>query len=479
MNRQKIVSSMFYKFIERFAVKGVGLIIGIILARLLSPENFGQVALLSVFTALASTVIQSGMSSALIQKNEVDEGDYSTAFYLCLAISLVMVAILWLCAPLIASFYELPMLILPIRVCSLSLIIGVFNSIQVAKIQREMRFKSMMWTTLISAVASGVLGVTLAYFGFGIWALIAYEFSSTVLSCVTMSFVAKWFPKPIFSIERAKSLYSYGWKMLVSAILCSVYGDIRSLVVGKKYSTESLGYYNKGQQYPGVISGTIESAIQAVMFPAMSREQSDPSHICSMLKKTISFGAFIIVPTMLGLAAVSETFTLVLLTEKWLPSVIFMQIMCIGDIAYSFTSTSLVAIKSLGRSDVYMKLEFVRRIIMLAILLVTIFAFDSVIAIAVGGMVSMWVDVIVISVPVKKLFGCGPLQMLRDNWKPFVAGGIMALVVMLVGLIPVNRIVLLGLQIVVGACVYVALSWFMKNESLEYLINILKKKTNQ
>ncbi|MBE6646423.1 MAG: lipopolysaccharide biosynthesis protein [Ruminococcaceae bacterium] len=474
MERKKIISSLFYKFAERLAVKGAGLIIGIILARLLLPEEFGQVAIITIFINLANSIIQNGFNSALIQQKEVDDKDYSTVFYITMVLSAAIVAILFVSSPYIARYYGLPKLVWPMRVYSFSLFFGSFNSIQVAKLQREMRFKPMMYTSLIATILSGVLGVALAYAGAGIWALVVYGCSNIVFSCIAMLFVANWFPRFVFSWRRARTLFSFGWKMLVSAILCSLYNDTRSLIIGKRYSVDDLAYYNRGQQYPEVVSSTIESGIQSVMFPAMARSQSDAQQMRAMLKRTLSLSVFVIMPIMVGLAAVSQSFILLLLTEKWLPSAIYMQIICVGSISISVTSPNLTAIKALGRSDIYMKLEIVRRIVMLAILLVALFAFDSILAIAISYVISSFIDMFIAAAPLKKLLDYSGFKQIKDNWKTLVAALVMGVVVYFVGLLQINLFSLLCIQILCGAVTYVLLCVLLRIESLNYCIQVIK-----
>lgn len=477
MERKKIISSLAFKFIERLAVKGAGLIIGIVLARLLLPEEFGQVAIITIFINLANSIIQNGFNSALVQQKEVDDKDYSTVFYITMVLSAVIVAILCVTAPYIAAFYESPKLVWPIRVYSFSLFFGAFNSIQVAKLQREMRFQPMLYTSLIATVLSGVLGVVMAYMGFGIWALVAYGCSNIVFSCIAMLFVANWFPKLVFSRKRDGALFSFGWKMLVSGILCAIYHDVRSLIIGKRYSVDDLAYYNRGQQYPEVISLTIDAAIQSVMFPAMARSQSDTKQVRSMLRRSISLNTFVVTPIMMGLAAVAHPLVLLLLTEKWLPSVIYMQLICIVGITFPFTSSSLVAIKALGRSDLHMKLEIIRRTMMLGILLFAIFVFDSVLAMAASYVVSVFIDMFIAAAPLKKMLDYDGLRQVKDNWKTLVASLIMGIIVWLIGMLHLPTFLLLLVQIVVGVLAYVMLCVVFKNESLQYMLSILKKKT--
>ena len=478
MERKKVILSLIYKFSERLAVKGVGIIIGIILARLLLPEEFGQVAIITIFINLANSIIQSGFNSALIQQKEVDEKDYSTVFYITMVLSALIVAILWVTAPYISVYYELPQLVWSIRVYSFSLFFGAFNSIQVAKMQREMRFKPMMYTSLIATILSGGIGVVLSYIGAGIWALVAYGCSNIVFSCVAMLFVAGWFPRFVFSWKRAGVLFSFGWKMLVSSILCSVYHDVRSLIIGKRYSVDDLAYYNRGQQYPEVISLTIDTAIQSVMFPTMARSQTDIAQMRLMLKRTISLSTFIITPMMVGLAAVSHSLILLLLTEKWLPSVPYMQLICIVGITFPFISSSLVAIKALGRSDVYMKIEFIRRMTMLVILLVAVFVFDSVLTIAISYVISVFIDMFIASAPLKKSLDYNGFKQVKDNWKTLVSSLLMGIFVYIFGFIQLPVVLLLALQILVGVLVYLILCIVLRIEGFQYLMLILKKQKN-
>ena len=475
MQKSKVVSSLMYKFVERFSAKGIGLFIGIILARIISPDEFGQVAIIMVFINLATTMIQSGFSASLVQVKDVDDKDYSTVFYITTALSAIIVLLLWVCSPYIAEYYEMPNLTWPIRVYSFSLFFGSFNSIQVARLQREMRFKPMMYTSLIATMLSGVLGVVLAYMGVGIWALVVYGCSNIVFSCITMLFVAKWYPKFIFSWKRAGVLFSFGWKMLVSGMLCSVYNDARSLIIGKRYSVDDLAYYNRGQQYPEVISNTIETSIQSVMFPAMARSQSDKEQMLTMLKKTISLGVFIITPVMMGLAAVAPSLILLLLTEKWMQSVIYMQIICLATISLSFIIPSLTAIKAMGRSDIYMKLELIRRIVMLAILLVALFVFDYVLAIAISYVISSIIDMFIASAPLKKLLDYDGFKQVKDNWKTLVASLIMGIGAYSVGFLQLPTIVLLLLQMSTGVLIYVLLCIAMRIESFHYVLSLVKK----
>ena len=475
MDKSKVISSLAFKFIERLAVKGIGLVISVLLARLLSPDDFGVVAIMTVFINLSQTLIQSGLNSALVQNKDVTDDDYSTVFYITFSLAIVFIVLLTVFAPVIGRYYKNDSLVMPLRVYSLTLVFGAFNSVQVAKMQRSMRFKSMMYCTLTATVVAGIIGVSLAYMNAGIWALVVYYGSNVIVTSIAMLFVEKWLPKKVFSISRAKVLFDFGWKMLVSSMLCTLYNDLRSLIIGKRFSTADLGYYNRGQQFPNIISNTLDNSIQSVMFPALASAQESPDKLKAMLKRSMSTGGLIILPAMVGLSVIAEPFIKLLLTDKWLPCVPFMQLICIAEANIPFASSNLIAIKATGRSDIYMKLEVVRRIAMLIMLAITVFCFHSVYAIAVGYLISAWIDVIIIALPMKRILNYSLYEQLKDNWKTFIAAGLMGIGISLMSYICVNYVVLLGMQIILGVVLYMLLCKVLKNDSFEYALNVGKK----
>lgn len=476
MKKEKIISSLIFKFIEKFATKGIGLIIGIILARLLDPEHFGQLAILMVFINLSITIIEGGLNAALIQKKDADEIDFSVVFYISLAISILIVLVLFFAAPYIASFYGEPEIIWPLRVYSFVLIIGSFNSVQVAKMQKEMRFRATMFINLIATILAGALGLVLAFLNFGLWALVIYNFSYIVFVTLIMMFVVKWFPKPCFSFERAKTLFGFGWKMLLSGVIYSLYGDIRSLIIGKRFDVDSLGYYDKGKQYPEVIAVALDQSIRSVMFPAMSIEQDNKERVRGMMKKFLTLGTFLIAPLMVGIALVAEPFVVVVLTEKWLPIVFYLQMIALGYISLPIVSANIITIKSMGRSDLYLILEIIRVIIMVTTLLVSILCFNTVEAIAVGFVVGSFLDCISSMIPMKKFINYGLFSQVKDLLKIFLAVGLMALCVWGVSFLPISSMLwMLIIQILVGVVTYVLFCALIKVESFYYVFNLLKK----
>ena len=477
MNKSKVISSLVFKFVERLAAKGIGLIISIILARLLAPEIFGLVAIISVFVNLAQTFVQSGLGTALVQNRTADETDYSTVFYLSTGIAVLMIAILFAVAPLVGQYYGDNSLIWPLRVYSLSLLVGALNSVQNAKMQREMQFKVMMRCNLIATVISGAICVVAAFWGAGLWALVIYYSSNQGIVTVCMLAAQQWYPKWAFSIKRAKELFGFGWKMLVSALLCSLYNDIRALIIGKKYSTEDLAYYNKGQQFPDILANTMDVSIQTVMLPVMSSAQDSPEQLNKILRKTLTLSMFVVAPVMFGLASVADTLIPLLLTEKWSASIPLMYVFCFSSLTLPIMTTNLSVLKALGRSDVYMRTELMRRVVMIAVLLTTVFCFDSVMVIAIGFALNSWLDAYIIVRAIKKLTGIGWLKQLVWCWKSLLAGGIMAVAVFAMNVLPIAVFGKLVLQILTGATIYILLSAVLKNEMLFEALEILKSST--
>ena len=476
MEKETIIRSLLYKFTERFAVKGIGFVISIVLARLLAPEVFGQVALLTVFTDLSLTLIDSGLSTALVQTREADERDYSTVFLITLGLSCVMIALLQLMAPAIARYFRSGELLRPLRFFSFSLLLSAFNSIQVARMQREMRFREMMFCNLTATVLAGGLGIWLAFRGAGLWALVGYFFAQIAVSSAAMLSVLRWFPRERFSADSARRLYGFGLKMLAASIVTTVYNNLRPLIIGRRFSTEELGYFNRGQTFASTVSLNLDAAIQSVMFPVLSRSQDEPDALLALLRRTKKLGCFVIFPVMFGMAAAAEPIVRAVLTEKWLPAVPFLILMSVGEAQVPLTSSNLVALKALGRSDLYARQEVLRRVLMLLVLGVSVLGFRTVSAIAAGFVFSAWLDALVTSLPLKKLLGYGALDQLRDVWKSLASALLMAGAVRALGCLPLPLPVKLSGQILLGAVVYYVVNRLWKNESLLYALSLIKGK---
>jgi len=372
-SKAKIISSLFWKLLERVGTQGIQFVVQIVLARLLLPKDYGIIALVLIFIAIANKFVQSGLNTALIQKKDTDESDFSSVFYLSLFIACIIYILLFFTAPLFATFYGAPQIISVFRVMSITLFFGAFNSIQNAVIARNLQFKKLFFSSTGAIIVSGTVGVYMAYTGFGVWAIVGQQISNQLLVTLILWFTVKWRPQLLFSFVRVKSLFSFGWKLLVSGLIDTIYRDLRSLIIGKMYNPVMLGFYNRGQQFPLFIITNINGSIQSVMLPVLSSQQDNRPRIKDMMRRAIVTSSFVIFPMMAGLAVTAEPLVKLLLTDKWLPCVPFLQIFCAIYALWPIHTANLQAINALGRSDIFLKLEIIKKIIGLSILGISVF----------------------------------------------------------------------------------------------------------
>lgn len=371
--RKGVLSNFLWRFAERCGAQLVAFIVSIVLARLLTPDDYGTIALVTVFTTIMQVFVDSGLGTALIQKKDADDLDFSSVFYFNFAVCMVLYLIMFFSAPLIASFYSLPELTPVVRVISLTIVISGVKGVQQSYVSRNMLFKRFFYATLGGTIFSAFLGIAMAYLGFGVWSIVAQQLSNTAIDTLILWITVKWRPMWIFSWERLKGLLGFGWKMLCSALLDTIYNNIRSLLIGKVYSSADLAYYNEGKKFPNLIVTNINSSINSVLLPAMSREQDDKDRVKNMTRRSIMVSCYIMAPLMIGLACCASNIVVVVLTEKWLPCVFFLQIFCITYMFYPIHTANLNAIKAMGRSDLFLKLEIWKKVIGLILLLATLF----------------------------------------------------------------------------------------------------------
>lgn len=475
MNESKtpVVRSFAFKLLESVGTQLISFVVYIVLARLLGPTEYGVLAMLTIFTSIAQVFVQSGLNTALIQKKEINEADRSSVFWLSLGIAAALYALLFACAPMIAAYFAMPRLCDLMRVLALMLLPGALVSVQQAVAAREMKFKKLMISTLIATVLSGTLGIVMAYRGFGVWALVARELGNQLCLCAILTVTVRWRPRLVFDLGRVKTLVAFGWKLLVSSLIDTVYGKLRDLVIGKKYNSDTLAFFNKGKQFPELMMNVVNGSIQSVMLPVLSRAQDDPGEFKRKMRRSIMVSSYLVFPLMAGLAMVAKPLISVLLGAEWLPAVPFLQVCCVDFAFYPIHTANLQAINAMGRSDVFLKLEIVKKTYGVAILLISVFCFDSAFAIAAGGAVSTLISAFVNAFPNKRLLRYGYFQQMRDVLPPLLLSTAMAFCVALVTLLPIGALGTLCLQVVVGAAAYAALSVMFKPESFRYLIQTL------
>lgn len=475
LNKQT-VSGVFWKFAENGLAQIVNFVLSIILARMLLPEDYGIIALVTVFITICDKLVVSGLATSLIQKKDADSKDFSTIFYFSLAVSAVLYGLLFATAPLIANFfeaYEKELLVDVIRVMGLQLIIVAVNSVQSAYVSRTMQFRRFFWSTLGGTTVSAALGIWMAYAGFGVWALVAQYLVKMLGSTLVLWFTVKWRPTLQFSMERFKQLYSYGWKIFLASVIKVLYNDLRTVVIGKFYSSAQLAYYNKGQSFPQLVETNVTGTIDSVFFPAISRKQSSVEEMLSMLRRTVKVSSFVLIPLLVGLAAVATPLVEVLLTPKWLPCVFYMQILCFSFVLAPMEIENLQAIKAIGRSDIVLKLEIIKKTV--GVLMLVIAIPIGVEAIAVSFLAGNVFAAIVNAIPNKKLLGYGIGKQVADVLPSLLMSFVMYGAVYAVSLIKLNAFLLLAIEIAVGVGVYLLLSVITKNENLKYILGILKR----
>ena len=349
--KQKIFSNFIWRFAERCGAQAVKLIVELVLARFLLPDDYGTIALVTVFITILNVFVDSGLGNALIQKKNADDLDFSSVFYFNLIWCFILYLLLFAFAPVISIFYGIPELTVIVRVLGITVLISGLKNVQQAFVSRNMLFKKFFFATLGGTFGAAILGITMAYFGFGVWALVAQQLFNTAMDTLILWITVKWRPKKVFSVQRLKVLFNYGWKLLASGLLETIYNNIRSLVTGKLYTASDLAFYNQGDKLPNIIVGNINNSIDSVLLPVMSNEQDNVEQIKEITRKSIKISTYVMAPLMMGLAVTADTLIVLILTEKWLPCVFFLKIFCVTYMFQPIHTANLNAIKALGRSD--------------------------------------------------------------------------------------------------------------------------------
>lgn len=469
--RNSVLGGMFWKFSERILTQGASFVVSLILARLLSPNDHGLIALVQVFLNLAAVFITCGFSTALVQKKDADDTDFSTIFYCSLLCSFLIYGVLFAIAPLVADFYSEPSLTRVLRIFALQVPLSVYHSIQVAYISRHMLFRKTFVSSLINAVLSGAVGIGMAMAGWGVWALVGQSMMHTLINTVILAVMVPWRPKWVFSMDSAKKLMKFGSGVLGAELSATFFLELRTLVVGGVFSTADLAYYNKGRQIPTLLTANLSTTIMTVMFPALANQSDDLVQVKQMAKRSVKVLSYILVPCMFGLSAVMEPMILLLYTEKWAQTIPFGQLLAVGLCVDIVGSLPLQTLKAIGRSDVVLKLEFWKKPVYVLLLLIGV-QFD-VYTLAVLMVLYDFYSVAINMLQMKKYLPYGLREQLRDLLPAYALGTVMMILVYL--LPSFNSLILtLVVKIAAGAAIYLAGSLVFRVDSFRYLLNIIK-----
>lgn len=468
-----IITGLFWRFGERIFAQGVSFIISLILARLLTPNDYGIVAILLIFIDIANVFVVSSFGVALVQKKDADQLDFSSVFYFNVALSFGIYGLLFMVAPYIEAFYSIDGLASLLRLLSLKLILSGANSVQQAYVQRNMLFKKFFFSTLIGTLISAVVGIYMAYKGFGPLALVCQYLTNSLIDTVVLFVTVKWRPIKQFSIQRLIPLIQYGWKILVAGLLGTFYMNLRSFVIGKRYSTDDLAYYNQGQKFPQLLVTNLNTAIDSVLLPAMAQVQNNQEQLKQLIRQSISYASLIMWPLMIGLLTVSENLVILLLTEKWLPCLPFMWLACLQFALEPVQTANLQAIKAVGRSDIILKLEIIKKGYGILILLLTMKY--GVFAIALGGVTQTFVATICNTYPNRKLLGYRYREQIKDLFPSIGMSLVMGALVFGIGKLFNSPLIALIIQVISGVVIYIILVYLFNRDMFESVIQKMKK----
>lgn len=473
-NSNSIFSSLIWKFINGGTVQMIQLVVSIIVARLLLPEDFGIVALLLVFTSIATVFVQSGLGTALVQRKVITQIELSSVFYYTFSIASILYVALFISAPYIEDFYEAEGIATYLRILAIVLFPGSYNTIQNALLARRMLWKSQCICNIISISISGSLSILLAYKGSGAWAIIIQQLSYQVLICITLAFIVQWRPSLVISIKESVPLFKYGFNLLCANIIDTIYHNLENLIIGKKYPSEVLAFFTKGKMFPLVITNNVDGALQTVMLPVLSSRQESKSELKAMLRKSISTSSMVLFGGLTTLALCAEPLIRILLGENWIEAVPFLQWYCLIGMTFPLQTSSAQAINASGLSNIYLRIMSFKRIMGIILLVSFTILFESVYAIVLAAFLVEVLSIFLHMWYNMKLLKYSIMEQIGDLIKN-VFGMILLLVVYILmeSSLPQNpcaEILVIGL---LSIAIYMCVLYFLRSEELKYLLNKL------
>ena len=472
MNRSKVISNLFWRFAERFGAQLVTFAVTIVLARLLDPSLHGTIVQVTAITSILMVFVDAGMGNALIQKKDPDDLDFSSVFYFNLVFCLILYTLLFFAAPWIARLYKTPELVPIVRVLGLTVVVSGVKNVQQAYVSKTLQFKRFFFATLGGTLFSAALGITLAYLGFGVWALVGQQLSNVTVNTVILWFTVGWRPRRLFSFERLRGLLSYGWKLLAAQLLDTVYLKLYPLIIGARYNAADTAFFDRGQNWPNLVVENINASIDSVLLPVLAARQDHKAQVRELTRRAIKTSTFVLMPLMAGLAACAEPLVRLLMTEKWLPCVPYMQVFCAIYALYPIHTANLNAIKAMGRSDVFLKLEIIKKVLETGILLVTLR--HGVFYMALGQLLLGLIAQLVNAWPNRRLLDYAYGQQLRDVLPALGLSLFMAGCVWSVTRLGLGDFVTLLLQVPLGVAIYLGGAVVFKVESFGYLLELLR-----
>lgn len=473
--KNKTIESMIWSFMDNIGSQFIQLLIQLFLARLLTPTDFGIIGMVSIFIVLSQVFIDSGFTNGLIREKEVSQDDYSTIFFFNLFTATVLYVLLFASAGFISRFFAVPQLVPIVRVLGLVLIINACGLIQTTILVKKINFRVQMKVNLFSSLFSGGIAIAMAYAGFGVWSLVMRTLIMQVLQAISYTLINRWVPSWVFNIESFKRLFSFGWKLLVSSLLSRVYENIYAVIIGRGFSTVSLGFYTNARRLSDTFSYSVASSVEKVSYPVLSNIQDDPVRLKNGFRKIIKNSVFIAFPVMLGLAAVAPPMFRLLLGDNWIPAIPYFQILSLSGMLTSLNAINLNILQVKGRSDLFLKLSLYRKLIGLAMIGIVMFFQFGVMGLLWALVIDSYICYFVNSFHSKALISYSALEQINDIKLIFMNSVIMAVVTYSLSyLLPINDFFMIIVQITVGIFIYILLSYVLKVEELTTIYDILK-----
>lgn len=471
VDRSTVISNMLWRFAEKCGTQVVSFIVTLVLARLLLPEDYGVVSIIAIFTTIMNLFMDAGFRNALVQKLDADQIDYSTVFYFNVFMGIFLYFLMYIFAPVISSFYEKVYMTPYIRVMSLTLILGGINGVQAAIIAKKMEFKRFFFSSLSGTLLSALVGIAMAYFGFGVWALIAQRLVNEAVDTGFLWITVKWRPSLVFSLKRLKPMFNYGSKLLGSSLLNALVTNLSGLVIGKVYPADTIAYYDKGRQIPNLVVENIQTSVQSVLFPVLASKQNDKKQIKRILRTSFMLAAYCIFPCMVGIGVCAESLVTILYTEKWITMVPYLRLWCFIFAFFLLHTAHLQVIQALGRSDIFLKIEVIKQVLT-ALAIFAAIPFGSLAMLAASCFVAA-VSLYINAFPNQKLADYGFLEQIKDILPIIMLNMVMGIIVFLLGKLSLPTVFLLCIQIVAGVGIYVAGSSLLELESYKFIKNTL------
>jgi len=472
--KKRAISGMFWSFSGSISNQLIQLIIQIILARLLVPADFGIIGMITVFIAVSQSIVDCGFANALIRETEPTQEDYSTVFYYNLSMSVVLYVVLFFSAGAIGSFFNEPQLIAILRAIALILIINSFGFIQGTMLVRKLDFKTQTKISVVASVASGIIAIVFALMGFGVWSLVIKTLSMQVISAILMCITIKWIPKFSFNADSFRRLFGFGWKLMVSGVIDTLYSNLYYVIIGKFFSATQLGYYTNASKLTSTATISITTSVQKVSYPLLSGIKEEEETLRSAYRKIIKTSVYVIFPVMLGLAAVAKPLVMVVFGERWMPSAQYIQILCFAGMLYPLHAINLNILQVKGRSDLFLKLEIIKKVIGISFITTVLYFRLGIEGLLWAGVLGSYIAYFINSRYSAKLIAYSTFQQIKDIIPSYIGSILMAVLVYLSGnLLELSYGAELLLQIFIGVAAYMGISRLFNMGELDTMIEIL------